>query len=157
MAIALEQTEESAKRYRIECDSAWQAIKKDHDRAMIAMGVDDLVGTGIWVLDRWLRHAERWHEWVSEDPSNYDPAAHKQLGFIESLATGTTETTVELIDQIKSWGYEVHREEEFRDLAKNVLGPTYKRFDAPEFAALAQEAQNEYENGNIEEISNWGD
>lgn len=160
MPTFLKHATEDAERYLEREQDAWAELKREHDQAMFARDVEDLVDYGIYVLSSWTRRAQNWHRWVSEDPARYDAKKHKKLRKIEGMAAQAAEGTVGLINEVKTWGHEVQRESEFRPIAEFVIGaavPANEQFTSKTFAKYQEGAWEEYQAGEAEEVTNWGD
>ena len=156
----LEIAKEDAERYLEREQSAWAQLKREHDQAMFVRDLEGLVAYGIYALESWTKHAQNWHLWVSEDASRYEENRHKNLLKIEAMASEAAKGTIELINKVKKWGYEVDRESDFREIAEFVIGAAVspnEQFASKSFAKYQAEAWQEYQASEAEEISNWGD
>ena len=160
MAESLKHVQEDAERYLERERDAWARLKAEHDQAMFARDVEELVEYGIYVLKSWARHAQNWHRRVSEDASRYDEKNHEKLLKIEKMAAMAAEGTIGLINEVKTWGHEVQRESEFRQVAEHVIGAAAspnQQFTGKRFAEYQKDAWQEYQAGEAEEITNRGD
>lgn len=160
MAEFLKHTIEDAETFLERQEDAWAQLKCEHDQAMLAFEVEDLVEYGIYLLRSWARHAESWHRWVSEDAARYDVKGHETLRKIEEMASKAAEGTIGLINQVKTWGHEIRREEVFRQVAELVIGAAAspnQQFTGEKLAEYQKNAWQEYQAGEAEEITNWGD
>ncbi len=160
MAEALEKAERHARLYAESQQDAWARIQQKHDQAMLVLDIEDLVDHGLFVLRLWLRHAEQWHMWVSQDAERYDAQSHELLNEIEKLAVDATNGTLRLVEKAKNWGYEIERETEFEQLAHDVLGCARQpgeQFRDVAFRKLGADAVNEHERGKTKEIGHWGE
>lgn len=160
MVKFLKHAREDTERYLEREQDAWAQLKQEHDQAMFARDVEDLVEYGIYVLRSWIRHAQNWHRWVSEDAARYDAKKHKNLRKIEEMASKASKGTIGLINEVKTWGYEVKREAEFRPIAEFVIGASAlpnEQFSSKGFATYQEDAWQAYQAGEAEEITNWGD
>ena len=156
----LKHAREDAERYLERQQAAGAKLKAEHDQAMFARDVDDLVEYGIYVLTSWARHAQEWHRWVSEDAARYDAGGHDNLRKIEKIASQAAQGTIELVNEVKTWGYEVQREKEFRQVAEHAIGAAAspdQQFAGKKFAEYQKDAWQEYQAGEAEEITNRGD
>lgn len=159
MPYAIEKTEKWAREYDQSQQSAWDSVKHEHDQAMVAMTVQDVVDYGIFLLKTWVRHASQWHDAVSQDAKHYDATVHKAFQTVNALVAVATKGTIGLVDIVKDWDYDIEGEDQFRELAGVVLGsaiPPQQTFNNKAFRALGREALREYETGRTEPIDHWG-
>lgn len=161
MALAtLSRAEHFTEEYRENAESIGEAVRKEHDRAMIVCDVEDLVGLGIFVTDMWFRHVERWHEWVSEDKKRYQKDIHETLRRLEIILVEAVRKTLEAISCVKKWGFEIDDEKEFRECADQLLACTQPLADPhcqEQIRTLGKEAVQEYKASQLQEIKHWGE
>lgn len=166
MAVQLERTERYARDYwesergAWERVGAWERIKVEHDLAMIAFDVEDLIDLGFYVISMWLRHAEQWHELVSGNPKLYSEDTHRQLRSIEAIVVEATEGTLKLIDKMKKLDCDFTREGQYTELAIRVIGATKPIPDRPRdesFDEFRKSALDEHRQGKTIPIGHWGE
>lgn len=160
MSILLERAEHVARDYQETEQSTWEQVKLEHDRVMVVFLVDDLVLEGCFALETWFKHVEKWHEWVSEDASRYDAKLHEGWNSVEKLAVKAVRGTLELIGKIKKWGFDVEKEQEFKELADRLFLLASVGEDAsrsPDIDQMRNDALDDYREGRTATISNWGE
>ncbi len=138
---------------------AWERIHHEHNKAMVARDLEDLIELGIFVLKKWNRAICEWHDDVSQNAEEYDQSMHSRLKTIESGLVDTTQKTLEMVRVVTSWGYELAREGEFAGLAQQVIlagRSADEQFSDESFVQFRKNALKEYERGDATEIEHWG-
>lgn len=156
MATMLDRVSRFARDYRGDADSAWETIRHEHDRAMMVHAIDAVVEFGCFVLTIAPQNMNFWYKWVSEDISRYDEEQQKALEICEVQIIEGSQVVVELIKRASTWGYQVDREDEFRQLLSG-----YQRWsDAEQLPTEAirdakLKALDDHRAGRTVEISEW--
>ena len=125
---------------------------------MLAREIDDLLSLGVATLRRWLRFAESWHAWVSEDLSRYVPAAHAEIRAVEQRLVQATQGAFRTIERATSLGLALSYEDQFRRVGLQVLGaanPLEGR--AGELRLAKHEAIQDASTGQLRSMDCWGD
>ncbi len=121
MSVGITNAARATRAYRDNQKDIWEETKREHDCAMLAFEIEELVALGIAVLGSWLKCLDQWHHWVSEDAQNYSAKEHSLIKSIEDLAAKATKGTLKLIDDAKKLGHDIDHEETFRLIADEVL------------------------------------
>lgn len=152
-----ENTRRSVRAYENDERDAW-VVRQEHNWAMLAYEIEDLVDLGIVVNRKMRRVLEHWHDWVANDATRYDPQTHELLHSEGQRLIEINLRVVSLVEEVQKRGYPIKRYDDFRGIEENLrsdLG-TCTGVVNEEFKKLHDAALTEFKQGRTVEIANWG-
>lgn len=155
----LENTQSFVRAYEDDERDAWEAVRLDHDWAMLAFEIEALLDLGIVVNRQMRRVLEHWHDWVAEDSSRYLPATHELLHSEGQRLIEINQRVVQLVEKVQKRGHKLRRFDEFQEIEKNLRSDLGSCSGAvnDEFAVLHNTAIADFEANRTVEIANWGE
>lgn len=130
------------------------AVMREHEAAMIACSIDELVACGIFIMQRFEAKVEKWEEWVSASSIRYRQDVAQAFSVIEAELIKTGDDVVELINEIKKAGFEVEQEVEFLSELTNLKSasaPLSSKFQRQELTPRFKKALSDHKSSRLEE------